>query len=171
MYQFHQEQHFYALKLAQEGVLKDPRNSWVMTSPNEQGFVKLPNERILYTSPPRVSLQLSPPVAGAEPYSIKSDTGVAYITNQRVNNLPSASAEHPLMVVNPAADCLPTRESHSRIEILLCAYLQSPRFIRASSIFRRKLLGRIMSTGVWRGHSTIATCGRVTIDISRWRGL
>lgn len=93
MYQFHQEQHCYALKLAQEEVLKDTRKSWVMTSPNEQGFVKLPNERILYTSPPRVSLQLSPPIASAEPYSVKSDTGVAYITNQRVSNHLSVSAD------------------------------------------------------------------------------
>jgi hypothetical protein len=87
MYQVHQEQHFYALKLAENQALKETRNSWVMTSPNEQGFVKLPNERILYTSPPRVSLQLSPPttVPGAEPFSVKSDGGVAYITNQRVS--------------------------------------------------------------------------------------
>jgi hypothetical protein len=95
MYQFHQEQHLYALKLAQTEVLKDAR-SWVMTSPTEQGFVKLPNERILYTSPPRASLQLSPPttIAGAEPFSVKSDSGIAYITNQRVSDdvpLPGAS--------------------------------------------------------------------------------
>ncbi|KAK6606913.1 ww-domain ligand protein [Botrytis cinerea] len=51
MYAFHQEQHLYALHMAQEEMLKSTREkSWVMTS-NEAGFVKLPNERILYTSP------------------------------------------------------------------------------------------------------------------------
>jgi len=86
MYQFHQEMHLYATKFAQEDVLKQSRNSWVMTAPNEPDFVKLPNERIIYTSPPRASLQLSPATttAGAEPFSVKIDTGVAYITSQRV---------------------------------------------------------------------------------------
>ena len=86
MYQFHQEQHAYALQLAQDNVLKQARGSWVMTSPNEAGFVKLPNERILYTSPPRTSLQLSAPntFPGAQPFSAKSDAGIVYLTNQRV---------------------------------------------------------------------------------------
>lgn len=86
MYAFHQEQHLYALHMAQEAMLKSAREkSWVMTS-NEAGFVKLPNERILYTSPPRTSLQISTTTipAGAEPYATKSDVGVVYITNQRV---------------------------------------------------------------------------------------
>jgi hypothetical protein len=85
MYTFHQEQHFYALKLAQRQELKST-DSWVMTSPNETGFVKLPNERILFTSPPRIHLQISTPntYPGTEPFSAKSDAGVAYITNQRV---------------------------------------------------------------------------------------
>lgn len=86
MYAFHQEQHLYALHMAQEAMLKSARDkSWVMTS-NEAGFVKLPNERILYTSPPRTSLQISTTTtpAGAEPYAAKSDAGVVFISNQRV---------------------------------------------------------------------------------------
>ncbi|TGO69098.1 hypothetical protein BOTNAR_0015g00100 [Botryotinia narcissicola] len=73
MYAFHQEQHLYALHMAQEEMLKSTREkSWVMTS-NEAGFVKLPNERILYTSPPRTALQISTTITppGAEPYSAK----------------------------------------------------------------------------------------------------
>ncbi|TGO50575.1 hypothetical protein BCON_0180g00010 [Botryotinia convoluta] len=91
MYAFHQEQHLYALHMAQEEMLKSTREkSWVMTS-NEAGFVKLPNERILYTSPPRTSLQISTTTtpSGAEPYSAKSDAGVVYISNQRIIYLPS----------------------------------------------------------------------------------
>ncbi|KAH7342936.1 hypothetical protein BKA65DRAFT_526910 [Rhexocercosporidium sp. MPI-PUGE-AT-0058] len=92
MYQFHQEQHSYALQLAQDNLLKRARGSWVMTSPNETGFVKLPNERILYTSPPRTSLQLSTPntFPGAQPFSAKSDAGIVYLTNQRIVYLPAA---------------------------------------------------------------------------------
>ena len=94
MYAFHQEQHFYALQLAQQKGLKST-DSWVMTSPNEQGFVKLPNERILFTSPPRTSLQISSPntYPGTEPFAAKSDAGVVYITNQRVS---MAAAVHGL---------------------------------------------------------------------------
>jgi hypothetical protein len=85
MYGFHQEQHFYTLQLAKQKELKST-DSWVMTSPNEAGFVKLPNERILFTSPPRTHLQISTPntYPGTEPFSAKSDAGVVYITNQRV---------------------------------------------------------------------------------------
>jgi len=86
MYQMHQEQHFYALQLAQEKKLK-PRKSWVMTNPGSEGFIKLPNEQLLFTSPPRTSLQLSTinTFPGTQPYSAKSDGGVVYITNQRVS--------------------------------------------------------------------------------------
>lgn len=84
MYQFHQEQHFYSLQLAQQTKLNASK-SWVMTAPGQEGFVKLPNERILYTSPPRTSLEISSPkVSGTDPFSAKSDAGVVYITNQRV---------------------------------------------------------------------------------------
>jgi len=63
-----------------------------MTTPGSQGFIKLPNEQILYTSPPRTSIQLSTPntYPAATPYSAKSDSGVVYVTNQRIVYLPSA---------------------------------------------------------------------------------
>ncbi|RDW94455.1 hypothetical protein BP5796_00218 [Coleophoma crateriformis] len=90
MYQLHQEQHALSLRLAQESMLKEVRKSWVMTSPNA-AFVKLPNERVLYTSPPRTSLEISTPnkYPGTQPYSAKSDSGVVYITNQRLVYLPA----------------------------------------------------------------------------------
>jgi len=67
-------------------------NSWVMTSPGGEGFVKLPNERILYTSPQRTSLQISTPnpFPGSQPFTAKSDAGVVYITNQRIVYLPTS---------------------------------------------------------------------------------
>lgn len=85
MYQFHQEQHAYALRLAQEKLKCS--NSWVMKAAGaDDSFVKLPHERILYTSPPRTSLQISSPTTfpGAQPFTSKSDSGIIYITNQRV---------------------------------------------------------------------------------------
>lgn len=65
--------------------------SWVMTSPEDGGFIKLPNERTLFTSPPRTSLQISTPNTppGTNPFSMKSDSGSAYITNQRLIYLPA----------------------------------------------------------------------------------
>jgi hypothetical protein len=63
-----------------------------MTSPGDGGFIKLPNERNLFTSPPRTSLQLSTPntFPGAQPLSVKSDAGIIYITNQRLVYLPAS---------------------------------------------------------------------------------
>lgn len=62
-----------------------------MTAPCQEGFVKLPNERILYTSPSRTSLEISSPkTSGSEPFSVKSDAGLVYITNQRIVYLPSS---------------------------------------------------------------------------------
>jgi len=87
MYQFHQEQHFHTLQLAQQTKLNTSK-SWVMTTPGQESFIKLPNERVLYTSPPRTALEISSPkTTGPEAcgaYAVKSDAGLAYITNQRV---------------------------------------------------------------------------------------
>lgn len=62
-----------------------------MTSSNGQDFLKLPNERILFTSHPRTSLEIITPnnIVGTPPFSPKSDGGIAYITNQRIVYLPS----------------------------------------------------------------------------------
>lgn len=89
MYQFHQELHSYTLRAAEESMLKSARaraKSWVMTSSSEEPFVKLPNERVLYVSPTRTSLSLSSTntFPGTQPWSVKSDSGIVYITNQRV---------------------------------------------------------------------------------------
>lgn len=63
-----------------------------MTSPGGEGFVKLPNERILYTSPQRTSLQISTPnpFPGSQPFAAKSDAGIVYVTNQRIVYLPTS---------------------------------------------------------------------------------
>ncbi|KAL2823924.1 hypothetical protein BDW59DRAFT_91112 [Aspergillus cavernicola] len=64
--------------------------NWVMLD-ERKGFVHLPNERLLYTSPPRTSLALQPPPSytGAESLSLQSSTGRVYLTNQRVVYIPA----------------------------------------------------------------------------------
>jgi hypothetical protein len=86
MYQFHQEQHFYTLQQEEEKLKANP-SSWVMTTPEQEGFVKLPHERILHKSPPRTSLDITSsknPYPGAQPFTAKSEGGTVYVTNQRV---------------------------------------------------------------------------------------
>lgn len=76
----------WSAKLAEVQALTCAHDSWVMAAQNGEAFVKLPNERIEFTSNPRVYLQISPPasIANVAPYSVKSDSGMAYVTNQRV---------------------------------------------------------------------------------------
>ncbi|KAI9741217.1 MAG: hypothetical protein M1834_002933 [Cirrosporium novae-zelandiae] len=68
--------------------------SWVMLHPNE-GFVRLPNERVVYISPNRTTLSLQTPnkYPGRNPLSIQSSAGKLYLTNQRIIYLPSNQTE------------------------------------------------------------------------------
>lgn len=74
--------------LLDETLVTNSLDSWVMLHDRE-GFVRLPNERLIYSSPPRTSLALTPPPSykGAESLSIQSSTGCIYLTNQRVSSL------------------------------------------------------------------------------------
>ncbi|KAI9761499.1 MAG: hypothetical protein M4579_001009 [Chaenotheca gracillima] len=58
--------------------------NWVMLSEREK-FVRLPGERLLYTSPERTALSVKTPSSypGSQPFSISSGSGVLYLTNQR----------------------------------------------------------------------------------------
>jgi hypothetical protein len=53
---------------------------------DREGFVKLPNEQLIYTSPPRTSLSLQPlsSYTGSDSISLQSGAGQIYLTNQRV---------------------------------------------------------------------------------------
>ncbi|KAK3503442.1 hypothetical protein B0T13DRAFT_486288 [Neurospora crassa] len=79
--------------LAQHSIT-DEQESWVMLTRDGQ-IQKLPGEKILLTSKPRVGLELSVPkeLQVAEPFSVKSDNGIAYITNERIIYLPARSTE------------------------------------------------------------------------------
>lgn len=54
-------------------------------------FVPLPQEKILFTSPPRTTLALQTPNSypGKEPLSLQSSGGTAFLTNQRLVYLPT----------------------------------------------------------------------------------
>ncbi|KAJ5297570.1 hypothetical protein N7508_007819 [Penicillium antarcticum] len=65
--------------------------NWVMLH-DQEGFVRLPNERLIYSSPPRTSVSLTPPSGykGAEKLSVQSSAGCIHLTNQRVVYLPAS---------------------------------------------------------------------------------
>ncbi|KAA6411038.1 MAG: hypothetical protein FRX48_05349 [Lasallia pustulata] len=69
--------------------------NWVMLD-ETTGFVPLPKERILFTSPPRTTLAIQTPNSypGKEPLAIHSSAGTAFLTNQRLVYLPAAPTAH-----------------------------------------------------------------------------
>lgn len=83
--QFLAEQHTWTLL---RNAQSDDETSWVMLTRDGQ-IVPIPGEKILHTSRPRVALELTTPreLNIAEPFSLKCDNGIAYITNQRVSFL------------------------------------------------------------------------------------
>lgn len=84
--QFLAEQHTWTLIRNSQSNEED---SWVMLTRDGE-IVPIPGEKILHTSRPRVSLEVSTPreLQVAEPFSLKCDNGIAYITNQRVCSPP-----------------------------------------------------------------------------------
>ena len=53
-----------------------------------KGFIHLPNEKRMWTSPSRTSLSINTPKAypGNNPLNIQSDNGTIDLTNQRVRS-------------------------------------------------------------------------------------
>ncbi|KAJ5778046.1 hypothetical protein N7520_001292 [Penicillium odoratum] len=84
--------------------------NWVMLHDHE-GFVRLPNERLIYTSPPRTTLALTPPSGykGPEALSLQSSAGITYLTNQRVVYLPAQASNNFQSFSSPL---LNVRDSH-----------------------------------------------------------
>ena len=84
---FYQEQHSYTL--ARKASINiddvDEDTSWVMMS-REGEVVKLPGEKIYYKVQSRIGLDVSTPksLPSATPFSLKSDSGIVYVTNNRV---------------------------------------------------------------------------------------
>ncbi|KAK3937852.1 hypothetical protein QBC46DRAFT_266607 [Diplogelasinospora grovesii] len=89
--QFLAEQHTWTLA---QNAQSNEEDSWVMLTRDGE-IVPIAGEKILYTSRTRVGLELSTPreLRVPEPFSLKSDSGIAYITNERVIYLPARPTE------------------------------------------------------------------------------
>lgn len=84
--------------------------NWVMLH-DQEGFVRLPNERLIYSSPPRTTLAVTPPPGykGSESLSIQSSAGCIHLTNQRVVYLSVQGTEDLQSFSSPL---LNVRDSH-----------------------------------------------------------
>lgn len=89
--------------------------SWVMIDP-KQGFVRLPGEKHIFSSPPRTGFSIATPRAypGNNPLSIQSNAGIVYLTNQRVSHPYYLSLTYVLTL----ADRISTRHSDVRLSII-----------------------------------------------------
>jgi hypothetical protein len=145
--------------------------SWVMISTTEkEGFVKLRDERILYISPSRTSLALTSPntYPGTQPFSLKCDSGIAYITNLRVS---PARLRTRARINHHTLDSLPSHNPKSKIPILLLTASQPARQLRPRAFLRRKLLDRNTSPRRGRRDPTRKSCPRDPPYVPRRRGL
>ncbi|KAI1811203.1 hypothetical protein GGS20DRAFT_588765 [Poronia punctata] len=91
-----QEQHasYILSQTSRDEEITDLDGSWVMLS--RSGDIEpLPHESILFRTRGRVALSILAPnqPQGVAPFSIKSESGTAYITNQRLIYLPAAPTE------------------------------------------------------------------------------
>ena len=129
--------------------------SWVMLD-ERKGFVPLPRERILFTSPPRTALALQTPNSypGKTPISINSPGGVAYLTNQRVSNDQGIRYPNESLIILVRAASLLTHRFHASTSIIFRSHTQSPRHSCFSAILWPECLDRYFTArDRWR-HST-----------------
>ncbi|KAJ5595333.1 uncharacterized protein N7459_001541 [Penicillium hispanicum] len=77
----------------------------------QEGFVRLPSERLIYSSPPRTSFALTPPSGykGGESLSVQSSAGCIHLTNQRIVYLPAQQSANFQSFSSPL---LNVRDSH-----------------------------------------------------------
>ncbi|KAJ3555910.1 hypothetical protein NPX13_g10255 [Xylaria arbuscula] len=94
-YGLHEQHASYILSQSnQDEDETDLEASWVMLS--RSGDIEpLPHESMLFKTRGRVALNITTPnnPPGVAPFSIKSESGTAYITNQRLIYLPAAPTE------------------------------------------------------------------------------
>ena len=129
--------------------LRPASNSWVMLSDTD-GFVPLPGEHVIYTSPPRTSLSIQTPshlYPGSQPLSISSAAGCIHLTNQRVSSDPSSPfGKHP-----PNADAsigaLFTDVTDASSDLFLRSYTEPSRHPRQCPFLRTQRLERRGPTG------------------------
>lgn len=139
---------------------------------DSDGFVRLPNERLVYTSPPRTSLALTPPSSykGIETLSIQSSAGCIHITNQRVGLqrqlFYNAKADNI-----PSLDCLPPLTKKPRLPVLLFPTSEHPRLPCLGAIFRSQCVDSFDTASVRRRHFSIVARRAIESDIQGGRSI
>ncbi|KJR88012.1 uncharacterized protein SPSK_07781 [Sporothrix schenckii 1099-18] len=113
---FYQEQHSYTLA-SNASINSDDSDedaSWVMMSRDGE-VVKLPGEKIYYKVRSRIALDVSTPksLPNATPFSVKSDSGIVYVTNNRVIYVPTHPTETFQSFSAPILDFDDTRVASS----------------------------------------------------------
>lgn len=174
--QFLAEQHKWTLI---QNSQSDERDSWVMLTRDGE-IVPIPGEKILHTSRPRVSLEISTPreLQVAEPFSLKCDNGIAYITNERV----SFSFRPPLAfrgVLAPEdtgrheadqpAGHLPPSKTGRGFQILLYACAEFHRYARSLVVDWSLELGRHGQASSRGWHPHAHPPDRSQVHLQRWR--
>lgn len=114
---FYQEQHSYTLARnanASSDEETDEDTSWVMMSRDGE-VIKLPGEKIYYKVRSRIGLDVGTPKAlpNATPFSIKSDGGIVYVTNNRIIYIPNYPTETFKSFSAPILDFEDTRVASS----------------------------------------------------------
>ncbi|EPE10678.1 ww-domain ligand protein [Ophiostoma piceae UAMH 11346] len=115
---FYQEQHSYTLARNANANSSDEETdedtSWVMMSRDGE-VIKLPGEKIYYKVRSRIGLDVSTPKAlpNATQFSIKSDGGIVYVTNNRIIYIPNYPTETFKSFSAPILDFEDTRVASS----------------------------------------------------------
>lgn len=162
--QFLAEQHSWTLI---RNAQSNDEDSWVMLTRDGE-IVPIPGEKILHTSRPRVSLELSTPreLQVAEPYSFKCDNGIAYITNQRVRS-PAEGAGW--CEANQSSGNLPPGQAERRLQVLLFAGAELYRHPCPFVMDRPLELGWGGEACSWGRHSDAHPPDRSQVDLPGWR--
>lgn len=143
------------------------RNSWVMLD-DAHTIVPLSRERILHTSPPRISLAIEPPnpYPGKSPFSLHCNSGKAFLTNQRVRLVLTSLVRTRLTeCVAGFSTCGAQRE----FQVLFRSNNEPPGYARFSPHFWCKQLVRNIATGEWRRNTTTSHIFKNKDDVQgRW---
>lgn len=138
---------------------------------NKDGFVRLPKEHIIYTSPPRTALALKPPASWQEKetFSVSSSSGCLYLTNQRVRHPRSGGQENndSLTIVASFQDCLSAHPAYCELAIIHSAAFKPSRQPRLGSFLWSERMDGFGTARCWRRIPAVASIGRTENHVQR----
>lgn len=146
-------------------------SSWVMLH-DQDGFVRLPNEQLLYKSPPRTAFSLQPfrSPSASDSISVSSSGGNIYLTNQRVGGLFFFSSIIGSLT-QWAQGCLPSQPKNSRIPILLGPAHKCPRLSCLCSFLWAECLDGSCSTRLGWWYPPVTARRAAESHLQRGRGI